>query len=55
MHTIFPCHRKPFKSQTSANPSSLIDKTKNLRFIQALWILFAHEASLFCYIVTKFS
>ena len=43
---ILPCRRKLFKSQTGTNPSSEIDKTKNLCFIQSLRILVANQASL---------
>ena len=55
MHVIFPCHRKPFKSQTSANPSSMIDRTKNLRFIHSFQILVADEAPLVSNKVTIFN
>ena len=43
---MFSCRRKPFQSQASANSPSMIDKTKNLRFIQSLWISVADEVSL---------
>ena len=46
MHMIFSCRRKLFQSKTNANPSSMIDKIKNLRFIQSLRISVADEASL---------
>ena len=38
--------QEAFQSQASANSPSMIDKTKNLRFIQSLWISVADEASL---------
>ena len=43
---MFSCRRKPFQSQASANSPSMIDKTKNVRFIQSLRISVADEASL---------